>query len=83
MRETQTETAFFSAPSLWLLHQETLLKEKFLFHGAGSANIGLMRLLHYEARHPATWGGEDFVLVRDMGRLGGFGWKTWMTVWVD
>ncbi|CAK9080332.1 NADP-dependent malic enzyme (NADP-ME) [Durusdinium trenchii] len=34
--------------------KETLLKEKFLFHGAGSANIGLMRLLHYEAGVPLS-----------------------------
>eukprot|EP00913_Durusdinium_trenchii_P035984 g33667.t1 len=33
---------------------ETLLKEKFLFHGAGSANIRLMRLLHYEAGVPLS-----------------------------
>ena len=28
--------------------REALLKQKFLFHGAGSANIGLMRLLSEE-----------------------------------
>jgi len=32
----------------------TLLKQTFLFHGAGSANIGLMRLLHEEAGVPLS-----------------------------
>lgn len=34
--------------------RESLLKQTFLFHGAGSANIGLMRLLNEEAGVPLS-----------------------------
>lgn len=34
--------------------QSTLLKEKFFFHGAGSSNIGIMKLLHEEAGVPKS-----------------------------
>ncbi|CAJ1368803.1 unnamed protein product [Effrenium voratum] len=34
--------------------RESLTKQKFLFHGAGSANIGLMRLLNEEAGVPLS-----------------------------
>ena len=40
--------------AFFLVKQESLLKQTFLFHGAGSANIGLMRLLNEEAEGTAV-----------------------------